>query len=264
MYYISNNVHLHDRDASNMNAEARLESHRDLVYKTTLIQSSLVRNVVESFNAVQGNSRHARNERRRILSQIVMDFSYKLCCQLELKIPDAGSCVRTNFTHNTHTCTNSLTHSLTHSTLLRYKDRTLSRRAFYEARSHASAFGPGNPPFHVPHVQRVKISTEKITRAFSFIMDDERVQKLACGTSDLVLSTGETLTVPAVARKFLRTHVWANFAREHTGSDGVYNGGISCTDFFEIIGSATTKEEKFYAALDQVRSACVLCMSVSL
>ena len=114
----------------------------------------------------------------------------------------------------------------------------------------------------MPHVQRVKISTETITKAFSFIMDDERVQKLACGTHDLVLSTGETLTVPAVARKFLRTHVWANFAREYTGSNGVYNGGISRTDFFEIIGSATTKEEKCYAALDQVRSACVLCVSL--
>ena len=115
LYYISNNVLLHDRDGDNTNAKSRMEKHRDLVYKTTLMQSSLVRNVVESFNAVQGNSRRARNERRRILSQIVMDFSYKLCCQLELKIPDAGSCVRTHFTHNTHTCINSLTHSLTHS-----------------------------------------------------------------------------------------------------------------------------------------------------
>ena len=69
-------------------------------------------------------------------------------------------------------------------------------------------------------------------------MDDERVQKLACGTHDLVLSTGERLTVPAVARKFLRTHLWANFAREQTDSNGVYHGDISCTVFFYAVGSA--------------------------
>ena len=90
-------------------------------------------------------------------------------------------------------------------------------------------------------------------------MDDERVQKLACGTHDLVLSTGERLTVPAVARKFLRMHLWANFAREQTDNNGVYHGDINCTDFFDVVGSATTKEQKSYAALDRVGNAWVLC-----
>ena len=88
-----------------------MEKHRDLVYQTTLLQSSLVRNVVESFNKVHGNSRRARDERRRILSQIAMDFSYKLCCQLELEIPDAGSYELISLISLTHALTHSLNHS---------------------------------------------------------------------------------------------------------------------------------------------------------
>ena len=36
-------------------------------------------------------------------------------------------------------------------------------------------------------------------------MNGDFVQKLASGSNDLVLSTGETFEIPPVARKFLRT-----------------------------------------------------------
>ena len=53
------------------------------------------------------------------------------------------------------------------------------------------------------------------------------MQNLACGSQDLVLSTGERLPVPDVARRFLKTHLWASFARKNTTTEGKYVGGIS-------------------------------------
>jgi hypothetical protein len=84
-------------------------------------------------------------------------------------------------------------------------------------------------------------------------MTGDNVQKLAAGSHDLVLSTGETHTIPPVARKYLKTHMWANLVREHTDDNGDYNGPVSRSDFFDIIGCATSEQEKCYSALDQTK-----------
>ena len=160
---------------------------------------------------------------------IALDFPFKVLCKLPWQIPDAGT---------------------------KYKDRELTRHMFREARAHAGAFTPGGRPIFLPHVKSVKISAETITRVYKFIMQGDRVQKLACGSHDLVLSTGEKFTIPPVARKFLRTHLWASFAREHTDDQGNYNGGVSRVDFLEIGRTVTSEQEKCYSALDQIKIRC--------
>ena len=84
-------------------------------------------------------------------------------------------------------------------------------------------------------------------------MDDDHVQKLACGSNDLVLSTGKMLRIPAVARKFLRTHLYANFATKNKDAKGTYIGGVSRTDFLDIANTCTSEQEKCYAVLDQIK-----------
>ena len=228
LYYISNNVLLHERASKRSNKTERLQMYRDLVYRQTLVRSKLVKHVVDSFNHIDGNDRHARDERRRVLSTIALDFPFKVISTLPWKIPDVG----------------------------KYKGRKLTRNMFREARAHAGAFTPGGHPICLPHVKSVKITTTKITTVYKFLMQGEHVQKLASGSHDLVLSTGERFTIPPVARKFLRTHLWASFARKHTDENGNYNGGVSRSDFLEIGKTATSVQEKCYSALDQIKVRC--------
>ena len=54
LYYISNNVVLHDRVSTRTNKADRVKQHRDLVYQETLIRSQLVKHVVNGFNTVEG------------------------------------------------------------------------------------------------------------------------------------------------------------------------------------------------------------------
>ena len=228
LYYIANNVLLHERASKRSNRTDRSRMYRDQVYRQTLIRSQLVKNVVDAFNNIDGNDRHARDERRRILSTIALDFPFKVIRTLGWKIPDVG----------------------------KFQGRHLTRHMFRDARAHAGAFTPGGHPICLQHVQSVTISAAKIADVFTFLMQSDHAQKLASGSNDLVLSTGETFHIPPVARKFLRTHLWVNFARKHTDENGNYNGGISRSDFLEIAKTATSEQEKCYSALDQIKVRC--------
>ena len=140
----------------------------------------------------------------------------------------------------------------------KYKGRVLTRHMFRDARAHAGAFTPGGHPINIPHHKKVSISADTMKRVYSYIMSGDRVQKLAEGTNDLVLSTGEMFTIPPVARKFLRTHMWANFTRNHKDDNGVYNGGVSRTDFLEITstGDYCSEQEKCHSILNQIKMCC--------
>ena len=227
LVYLTNNVVLHGRAGKkDKGMHKRVADHHDLVFKQTLLRSSLVKDVVVCFNRVEGNSRKARDTRRRILSRIARDFSYAVLKALAWRIPDVGS---------------------------KFVNRSLTRNMHWAARLHAGAFGPGGEPIFLPHRKKVTLSAAVIKKVFSHVMNGDFVQKLVFGTNDLVLSTGETFQIPPVARKFLRTHLWCDFCRKHTGDNGCYDGGVSRTDYLEIISTATSSQEKCYAALDQTK-----------
>ena len=229
LFYLSNNVMLHQRKSVRSNKHDRVSTHRDMVYRETLVRSELVKNLITTFNQVPGNTRGARDERRRLLSTIACDFPYKIIRSLDWRLPDVGE---------------------------KYKDRCISRRMFHEARAHAGAFCPGGQAFHIPHVKQVTISAEMVKKVYTYMMTDHNTQKLASGSNDLVLSTGEKLSIPPVARKFLRTHLWAKFVRDHTDDNGQYNGGVSRVDFLGVAGACTSEQEKCYSALDQIKVRC--------
>ena len=63
----------------------------------------------------------------------------------------------------------------------------------------------------------------------------------------------ETFTIPPVARKLLRTHLWASFTLQRTDENGNYNGGVSRSDVLEICNATTNKQEKCYSALNQIK-----------
>jgi hypothetical protein len=228
LFYVTNNVALHKKHATHArsNKRDRQSMYRDKVYQETLLRSTLVKHVVVSFNQVGGNSRSARDERRRILSIIACDFPLKTLQGLGWKIPDVGT---------------------------KYKNRSLTKHQVREAKAHAGAFGPGGHPVIIPQRRSVTISEATITAVYKHIMTGENVQKLAAGTNELVLTTGETYTIPPVARKYLMAHMWAAYARLHTDDNGNYNGALSRTDFFEIIACSTSEQEKCYSALDQIK-----------
>jgi hypothetical protein len=228
--YICNNTFLHNRTGTHDNKRDRTVHCRDAVGMAILQRSSFVKHVVDSFNQVVGNTKSARDERRRILSQIALDFPYKIIRNLGWTIPDVGT---------------------------KYKNRSLTRHMFRDGRAHAGAFTPGGKPVYIPHRKGVTISTDTIKKVYSYIMtgSGDHVQNLAHGTHDLVLSTGEIIKIPSVARKFLKTHLWANYARKHT-DDNSYHGEVSRTDFLEIMDTATDEQEKCYSALDQIKIRC--------
>ena len=225
---MAQNAVLHDRAGrwDETNVQDRIALHRDLVCQQSLLRSSLVRNVVASFNMVAGNSRQARDERRRILSLIAIDFPFLVLKTLSWKLPDVGT---------------------------KFINRSLTRAMFHAARSHAGAFGPGGQPIFIPHRKKVTLSAEVIKRIYSHIMDGDFVQKLACGSNELVLSTGETFEIPPVARKFLRINLWCDFSAKHTDDNGCYNSVVSRSDYLEIVSTATNSQERCYAALDQTK-----------
>ena len=158
---------------------------------------------------------------------------------------------------------------------------------YYEARNHAATYGPGKPPFPIPHRRKVTITSAALDLAMQYIMDPDKIQKvffltphawtwwlqikrveikfkhiqiyyyvcvqLAVGTHDLVLSDGTKLTVPNIARQALKEHLWAGFVREHTDAAGKYTGGISRKDFLDTSKCATKGDQKTFAALDQIK-----------
>ena len=134
--------------------------------------------------------------------------------------------------------------------------RKISRVMYSESRSHARAFGPGGEGFEVPHVKRVDISEDTITAMMRYINNDEHIQQLACGAKTLTLSTGQTLKVPSVSRKILRSHLWSRYVKDHTDSDGKYFGDFKKKKFMETLEAATDGDQKTYAALDQVKVRC--------
>ena len=217
LYYISKNVFLHNGPREGRhNSKDRQDKHRDEVYQQTLVRSTLVKHVVDSFNQIEGNTRRANDERRRVLSLIACDFPFQILQRLSWRLPDVGSRYKRQMGK-------------------KYKGRVLTRHMFRDARAHAGAFTPGGHPINIPHRKKVSISADTIKRVYSYIMSGDHVQKLAEGTNDLVLSTGEMFTIPPVARKFLRTHMWANFTRNHKDDNGVYNGGVSRTYCIAIV-----------------------------
>ena len=178
LVYVTNNIRLHSKKAKRENTQESDARFRDLVYREILLRSTFVRSALKRFNLVMGNDRAARDERRRIMSTVALDFPYRVLKPLGWRLPDAGT---------------------------RYTDRSVSRKFYGAARSHAGAFGPGGNPYHIPIVQEATIKAATIKRIFDYLMDDKHVQKLASGSKDLVLTTGEKFAIPAVARKFLRT-----------------------------------------------------------
>ena len=82
--------------------------------------------------------------------------------------------------------------------------------------------------------------------------------KLTLGSHELVLSTGETFTIPPVVRKFLWTHLWACFARQRTdeNENDNYNGRVSRSDVLEICNATTSDQENYYSTLDQIKVMC--------
>ena len=90
--YVANNVMVHARAGKDRtNLKERIASHRDLVFQQTLLRSSLVCKVVDSFNVVEGNTRESRDSRRRILSLIARDFPYLVLKTLPWRIPYVGT-----------------------------------------------------------------------------------------------------------------------------------------------------------------------------
>lgn len=172
-----------------------------------LQRSSLVSNVVERFNMLaEQNTRSARRSRRRILSEIALDFSFRQIRELPLVFP-----------------------LLPNSTA----PRKLCKRLYHEARSHARAFVPGGAGFEIPHVQKTTLTVDMITELLSYVTDDVHVQQLACGSKTVVLSNGQTLDVPSVARKMLRAHMWSEYVQQHT-VDGKYIGQFKKDKFMEV------------------------------
>ena len=133
------------------------------------------------------------------------------------------------------------------------KPRQVSKTMYHEARSHARAFGPGGEGFEIPHVQKINFTVETIKAMLSYINNDEHIQQLACGTKTLTLSTGEVLTVPAVARKMLRNHLWTRYVEKHTDGAGHYVGEFKKKRFIEVLETATSGDQQTYAALDQIK-----------
>ena len=231
LFYIANNVMLHTRNKTKRESLVdRKSSYRDLVFRETLLKSQFIIKVVQAHNEVCGNERSARDERRRVLSMIALDIPYKIIQELPWRLPDVGK-------------TDG-------------EDRHLTKHMFSAARNHARAFTPGGNPFYIPHRKGVTITIATIHRVMSHILVDTNVQKLASGTADLVLSTGESFTIGGVARKFLRTHMWAAFVRKNMDGNGKYVGGVSRSDFLVIADNCTTEQEKCYSALDQIKVRC--------
>ena len=58
---------------------------------------------------------------------------------------------------------------------------------------------------------------------------------------------------PSCGKKIFKD-LWCDFSRKHTDDNGCYNGGVSRSDYLEIISTATSSQEKCYYALDQKTS----------
>ena len=129
---------------------------------------------------------------------------------------------------------------------------------YFASRTHAAQYGPGQKAPHIPHTRKVTIDSDKLDQIMQHLLSHNNVQRLACGSSPLVLSTGEVLQVPAVARHSLRDHMWADFQQQNCDQNGVYSAGISRADFLTTVNCATTDDQKTYAALDQIKVALSL------
>ena len=97
LYYISNNVMLHQHESKRSNKSDRMRKYHDVVYQKVLARSKLVKHIVDGFNNVKGNTRRARDERRRLLSTIALDFPFRVIRELPWQIPDVGTKVCTNY-----------------------------------------------------------------------------------------------------------------------------------------------------------------------
>ena len=220
LFYAANNVelHSHHRSTTRGNATSEVELWRDKVHESVLKKSVFVRNLVARFNElVQFNDRQARRSRRRLLSEICLDFPLRVVRTLGFKLPMLPRHKRTAPTPS----------------------RTITKNMYTAARNHARAFGPGGIGFEIPHVRRATISVAKISEIMDFLNHELRIQQLAVGTKPLVLSTGEIIEIPSVTRKMLRSHLWSLHVKENTDDDGRYVGNFKKKQFFEVVGTAT-------------------------
>ena len=137
---------------------------------------------------------------------------------------------------------------------------------YFASKTHAAQYGPGQPAPYIPHTRKVVIDVNKLDEVFKYLMSENNVQRLACGNAPLVLSTGEVLHVPEVARYALREHMWSDFQKNNCDANGVYIGGISRNDFLDVTNCATSMQQKTYTALDQIKvlSLCMTCAIILL
>jgi hypothetical protein len=229
LFWAANNVKLHDNEWST-------QLWRDKVYTAVLKNSTFVQNIVTRFNAlVEYNDRSARRERRRILSEIGLDFSYDIIRDLGFRLPVLPKQRRL---HGDNA-----------------PPRPVSTKIFHEARNHARAFGPGGKGFEIPHVKEVNFTIDQVLAVLSYINNDVHIQQLACGTKPVVLSTGDKLEVGSVSRKMLRAHLWSRYVAKHT-VEGRYVGDLSKKKFMKTLETATDSDQQTYAALDQIKVRC--------
>ena len=106
------------------------------------------------------------------------------------------------------------------------KNRTISKNMYFASKTHAAHYGPGQDAVHIPHTRKVTIKSETLDLCMQFLLNDNNVQELACDTNPLVLSTGEVLEVPSVARLDLHNHMWTAFVEKHTDINGVYSNRL--------------------------------------
>ena len=139
-------------------------------------------------------------------------------------------------------------------------ERRISRNLYFTSKTHAAHYGPGQPAPCIPHTRKVVIDQSKLEEVMKYLMSADNVQRLACGSTELILSSGEVLIVPAVARLALREHMWSDFKKNNCDANGVYIGRISRTDFLSTVNCATSSQQKPYAALDQIK-VLLLCMT---
>ena len=127
-----------------------IQAWRDEVHKSVMMNCFLVDNIVKKFNNCKGNSRSARDARIMALSELACGFSYKTILSLPLRLPDVGT----------------------------FKNRTISKNMFYEARNHAAAYLPGRPAFYIPHTRKVSISGRSLQLAIQWLLDPDNIQKV--------------------------------------------------------------------------------------
>ena len=132
-------------------------------------------------------------------------------------------------------------------------EEKISWSRFSKARSHAAAFGVGKNSFMPQEIRRCRVNAVHFEEALKFISNSDNMQQVAFGSTELTLSNGDILKVPAALRRELRSHMWREYKKLHLNHQGEYSGGVGETKFYELSKLATSGGQlKTMAGLDNI------------